>query len=197
MQLYFPWVDSRLFVPPNDKRGPEVGCPLHYKTIQKLYCSFKGNQEKVVIKSCNTSNSFVLEKSEKFFFINQKHAVTITNMTMIMSIRIMCTWRSKNMCCRLTLTCHSWKDCKRELSGLHTDMETRTYSRRHSGGNIMKVNNTGNLTTVEEVVNLLSASRIKKYLRYFANISIIHQNFLYKPSTVNLHKLWPESHYLI
>lgn len=61
----------------------------------------------------------------------------------------------------------------------------------------MKVNNTGNLTTVEEVVNLLSASRIKKYLRYFANISIIHQNFLYKPSTVNLHKLRPESHYLI
>lgn len=105
--------------------------------------------------------------------------------------------RSKNMCCRLTLTCHSWKDCKRELSGLHTDMETRTYSRRHSGGNIMKVNNTGNLTTVEEVMNLLSASRIKKYLRYFANISNIHQIFLYKPSTVNLHKFWPESHCLI
>lgn len=130
-------------------------------------------------------------------FLYQSKTVTITNMTMIMSIRIMCTWRSKNMCCRLTLTCHSWKDCKRELCGLHTDMETRTYSRRHSGGNIMKVNNTGNLTTVEEVVNLLSASRIKKYLRYFANISIIHQNFLYKPSTVNLHKLRPESHYLI
>lgn len=78
---------------------------------------------------------------------------------MIMSIRIMCTRISKNMCW-LTLTCHSWKDCKRELSRLHTNMETGTYSRRHSGGNIMEVNNTGNLTTVEEVVNLLSARRI-------------------------------------
>lgn len=73
MQLYFPWVDSRLFVPPNDKRGPAVGYPLYYKMMQKLYCSFKGNQEKVVIKSCNTSNSFVLEKSKKFFFNNYKY----------------------------------------------------------------------------------------------------------------------------
>lgn len=86
---------------------------------------------------------------------------------MIMSIRILCKRRSKNMYCWLTLTCHSWKDCKRELSRLHTNMETGTYSRRHSRGNIMELNNTGNLTTVEEVMNLLSASRIKNYLLYF------------------------------
>lgn len=165
MQLYFPWVDSRLFVPPNDKRGPEVGCPLHYKTIQKLYCSFKGNQEKVVIKSCNIK--FICFGKIWEVFLYQSKTVTITNMTMIMSIRILCTRRSKNMYCWLTLTCHSWKDCKRELSRLHTNMETGTYSRRHSGGNIMELNNTGNLTTVEEVMNLLSASRIKKYLLYF------------------------------
>lgn len=69
--------------------------------------------------------------------------------------------------CWLTLTCHPWKDCKRELSRLHTNMETGTYSRRHSRGNIMELNNTGNLTTVEEVMNLLPASRIKEIFTLF------------------------------
>lgn len=83
--------------------------------------------------------------------------------------RIKYTRRSENMCW-LTLTCNPWKDCKRELSRLHTNMETGTYSRRHSGGNIIEVNNTGNLTTVEKIVNLLSASKKKiftLFCKYF------------------------------
>lgn len=78
------------------------------------------------------------------------------------------------MCCRFILICYFWKDCKREFCGLYIDMEIRIYSRRYSGGNIMKVNNIGNFTIVEEVVNFFFVSRIKKYLRYFVNIFIIY-----------------------
>lgn len=69
VRLYFLWVDSRLFVFLNDKRGFAVGYFFYYKMIQKFYCLFKGNQEKVVIKFCNILNLFVLEKFEKFFLL--------------------------------------------------------------------------------------------------------------------------------
>lgn len=79
-------------------------------------------------------------------------------MIMIMFIRILCKRRFKNMYCWFILICYFWKDCKREFSRLYINMEIGIYSRRYSRGNIMELNNIGNFTIVEEVMNFFFVS---------------------------------------